>query len=359
MDKVCVICGVRPQLIRLSRIIPKLDASCKLTLVWTNQNFTPNLKDIFFQELGLRQPDVSFEARGSLANQIADMFPKIEDLFDNDRPDKVFILGDTNSDLCSIMAERMGIPVYHMEAGNRSYDRTIPEEVNRRLIDAISSYNLCYNPISRENLVVEGIPRKRIFMCGNPTAEVLNYYQGNIDSSDILGRLNLVAKNYFLVDFHRAELTNCEEKLLEVLHGLNKIAEEFNLPVVCSIHPRTQDKLKYLDFNKHEKVNFLEAMGFFDFVHLEKYANVSLTDSGLVSEETCILGTPCVIIRNTTERPEVVETGSAVISGIDAIKILECTKMMYDRERNWPLPVGYSDLNVSDKVVQYVLGAGQ
>lgn len=364
METVITIVGTRPEIIRTSRICPKLDKYCKHVIVHTNQNASKNLKDIFFEDLGLRQPDICFKTTDEtathtefgLGNQLSRMFPQIEKVFNEVKPDKVFILGDTNSALCAIMAERMGIPVYHMEAANRSFNREIPEEVNRRLIDSISSYNLFYTTTNRLTLLREGCDPKKIFQCGNPTFEVLKFYDQKIAQSTILSQLKLNPHQYFLVDIHRSENTNSPDRLLEIVKGINNIASEFKLPVVCSIHPRTKDKLKDLSFNLEENVRFLDAFGFFDFVKLEKYAKVGLTDSGLCSEEYNILKVPCVIVRNETERPEVVEAGGAIISGINANSILECTKKMSEIGWYWSMPEGYDDPCVSDKVVNFILG---
>ena len=374
---ICSILGTRPEIIRTSRILPKLDKHCNHIIVHTNQNWSPNLKDIFFSELRLRQPDICFKSsietathtEFGLGNQLANMFPQIEKIFKDVKPDKIFILGDTNSALCAIMAERMGIPVYHMESSNRSFNRAIPEEVNRRLIDSISTYNLFYTPTNRHTLLKEGCDPKKIFQCGNPTLEVMEYYKDDIESSDVLERLLLAPKggpgeggicHYCLADFHRTENVDSSERLAEIVRGLNLIAEQLHMQIICSIHPRTKSKLDALKYTLNDKIKFLDAMGFFDFQKLEQFAAAGLTDSGLCSEEYCLYHIPCVIVRNETERPEVVEAGGAIISGVNATKILESTQRMVSMEnRNWPIPSGYDDLNVSEKVVNYILGAKQ
>jgi len=300
--KLVTIVGTRPEIIRTSRILPKLDALCEHTIVHTNQNFTKNLKDIFFNELGLRQPDIVLHSSMNdgnthtsfgLGQQLADMFPQIEKVFNDVKPDKVFILGDTNSALCSIIAERMGIPVFHMESSNRSFNREIPEEVNRRLIDSISSYNLFYTNTNRHTLLKEGADPKKIFQCGNPTLEVLTHYKEKINQSRILHDLGLMphdwpgivdpALPYFLVDIHRSENVNNPDRLKSIFEGVNMIAEEFGNShfsnrVICSIHPKTKDMLTKIDYIKHDKVVFLDAFGFFDFVKLEQNARVGLSD---------------------------------------------------------------------------------
>lgn len=366
--KVISIVGTRPEIIRTSRILPKLDDRCEHIIVHTNQNFTTNLKDIFYDQLGLRQPDIvlksSMETGLShtsfgLASQLADMFPQIEKVFKDEKPDKVFILGDTNSALCTIIAERMGIPVYHMEASNRSYNPEIPEEVNRKLIDAIASYNLFYTPTNRHTLLMEGHNPKKIFQCGNPTWEVLSWYYSDIEMSDILSRLKLEPVRYFLVDIHRSENINNEQRLRSIFKGLNMVADKFNLPVVCSIHPSTKAKMDVLDIKLHDNIKILDAFGFFDFVKLEKNALVGLTDSGLCSEEYCIMQVPCVILRNETERPEVVEAGGAIIAGTNADAIFESTVVATKMKKSWPIPDGYEWNTVSEKVVNYILSKQQ
>jgi UDP-N-acetylglucosamine 2-epimerase (non-hydrolysing) len=373
--RVVTIIGTRPEIIRLSRIIPALDKVCENILVHTSQNFSSNLKDLFFEQLGLRKPDITLytsmndgntHTEFGLGQQLADMFPQIEKVFKDVKPDKVFILGDTNSALCAIIAERMGIAVFHCEAANRSGNHEIPEEVNRTLLDRICTYNLFYTDTNRHTLLREGADPKRIFQCGNPTLEVLTHYKKQIDESRILYDLGLMPNDggamvpYFLVDIHRSENVNRLERLYDILDSLNRIARCFNLPVICSIHPKTKDKIRGLKINMDERVKFLDAFGFFDFVKLEQNATVGLTDSGLCSEEYCIMHVPCVIVRNETERPEVVEAGGAIISGINAEAILESTKIMYALEnKSWTIPQGYSDLNVSEKVVNYILSKNQ
>ena len=293
-----------------------------------------------------------------LGRQLADMLPQIEDALLKVKPDKVFILGDTNSALCSIIAERMGIPVYHMEAANRSFNREIPEEINRMLIDRISSYNLFYTDTNRHTLLREGADPKKIFQCGNPTLEVLNYYKDNIDRSPILSKLQLKPYGYFLVDIHRTENVENTDRLRNILSALNLAAEHYMLPIICSVHPKTQTKMENTTLDFHKKIVFLDSFGFFDFVKLEKHAKVGLTDSGLCSEEYCLLNRPCVIVRNETERPEVIEEGGAIISGTDSEEIFRCIRIM-ERASWWGIPDGYDDFNVSDKVVNYILSKSQ
>ena len=360
MTKIITILGTRPEIIRLSRIIPKLDKVCNHILIFTGQNYDPKLSDIFFKDLGVRQPDYYLGMKGTLGQQLSILFPKIEEILKKEKPDKVFMLGDTNSSLCAIIVERMGIPLYHMEAGNRSFSKEIPEEIDRRLIDAISSYNLYYTQTAKECLLRDGCNSKKIFMSGNPVFEVLNYYKKRIKESSILKTLNLKSKEYFLVDIHRSELVDYEDRLLEVIEGLNKLGEYYNLPIICSIHPKTKDRLNKHVYKLNPNIKFLEPLGFFEFVKLEQNAKVGLTDSGMCSEEYCLLHVPCVILRSTTERPEVVEAGGATISGFKSDKILESVKRMVEiKNTNWNVPEGYNFKNVSDKVINFMLGEKQ
>jgi len=360
MQKVMTILGTRPEIIRLSLIIPLLDKHCNHIVVNTMQNYDYKLNDLFFKDLRLRKPDISFQTKsGSFGEQMSIMFGEIEKILIEHKPDSVLILGDTNSALCAIVVERMGIPVYHMEAGNRCFDRSVPEEVNRKIIDSISSYNLPYVRGSRENLLAEGIHKSRIFTCGNPIAEVLEDYRYKVKAreGDVLNTLNLTKDNYFLATFHRAETVDIPERLLQLIEGLKEVGSTYNLPVVCSVHPRTRARLEALKVDVGKDVLLLEPFGFFDFVRLEKNAKCVLTDSGTVSEEACILHIPCVIVRDVTERPELVRCGSAMLSGVSAKSIVLCTKMMVGR-RQWNPPAGYLQDGVSDNVVQFILGGG-
>ena len=352
MQKICTIIGTRPEIIRLSRIIPKLDKVCNHVLVHTGQNYDLKLNDIFFADLGLRNPDYHLNAKGSMGEQIAIIIREIEKVFIKERPDKVLVLGDTNSGLSAIVAERMGIPTYHMEAGNRCYDKEVPEEVNRNIIDHVATYNFPYTPRSRENLIKEGIDRTKIITSGNPIYEVLEYYSFNINLSSICVQLDLYDKNFFLASFHRAECVDKPENLNQILKGLELIEQKYKLPIIVSVHPRTRSKLtKILPKN----IQFLEPFGFFDFVRLEKHALCMISDSGTCCEEGTILKTPTVICRNSTERPETVEVGSAMLSGINAKNILKCTETMISSNK-WEMPTGYIDDNVSEKIIRYLIG---
>jgi len=355
--KIITVLGTRPEIIRLSRIIPKLDKVCNHVLVHTGQNYSPKLSGIFFKDLDIRQPDYYLGAKGSMAGQIAIILQEIEKIFIKEKPDKVLILGDTNSGLSAIIAERMGIPVYHMESGNRCYDLEVPEEINRRIIDHTSSYNFPYTPGSRRNLFKEGIDKKKIIISGNPIREVLSYYDKKIEESKILSKYNIKPQAYFLTTFHRAECVDNMERLEQIIFGLELISHSYKMPIIVSVHPRTKEKLKQWNiYPLYKNIIFCDPFSFFDFVKLEKNALCMISDSGTVCEEGTILKTPTVICRDSTERPETIEAGSAILSGINGKNILKCTELMTSSDTDWSMPEGYMDSNVSDKMIKYLIG---
>ncbi|GAB6929284.1 UDP-N-acetylglucosamine 2-epimerase (non-hydrolyzing) [Paenibacillus sp. JCM 10914] len=357
--KVMTILGTRPEIIRLSLIIPLLDQYAERhVLVHTGQNFTNSLSGVFFSELGLRHPDyVLQDKQATLGSQLAVMFSKMEEILDQEQPDTVLLLGDTNSALCAILAERMGYPVVHMEAGNRCFDLNVPEEKNRKVIDAVSSINMPYTSYSKNHLLREGVPSQRIVLTGNPIYEVMQHYDDKVDESTIMEKLSLAPQQYFLVTIHRAENVDRPEHLREILNGLNAVAETFGRRLICSLHPRTASRLGgVLDIALHPLVEMHEPFGFFDFVKLEKEALCAITDSGTVQEECCIMHVPTVTVRQTTERPETVDCGSNIVSGLDAASIHDAVKLMTQLSRDWKCPEGYLADNVSRTVVKYVLG---
>jgi UDP-N-acetylglucosamine 2-epimerase (non-hydrolysing) len=351
--KIMTICGTRPELIRLSRIISKLDKVCEHILVYTNQNYDPKLKDIFFEELGIRDPNYILFSKGSLGMQVSIMFPQLEDIITREKPDKALILGDTNSGLCAIICERMKVPVYHMEAGNRCFDRDVPEELNRHVIDSVSSYNLPYTKNSAQNLIKEGF--SNIYVTGNPIREVIQYNINRIDNSKILEYHSLTHKNYILATLHRSENVDNQETFLKILQAYNFIAQE-NCPVIVSVHPRTQSKLNGLKIYFNINVRFYEPFGFFDFVQLEQHARYILTDSGTVQEEACILHVPCIVTRKSTERMETIECGATDISGIETGNIIQASRQLSPLSVNWTPPKEYLDLDVSGKIIKILKG---
>jgi len=357
--RILTILGTRPEIIRLSLIIKKLDMFAdKHILVHTGQNFTRSLSGIFFEDLEIRKPDyILRESQQTFGEQLSTIFLGIEKIILQEKPEKVLVLGDTNSALSAVLAERMGIPVVHMEAGNRCFDLRVPEEKNRLVIDAISSLNLPYTPRSKENLLREGIPVHKIIVSGNPIYEVLEHYKENISQSSILTKLGLEKRNYFLVTVHRAENVDDPPHLHGIFKGLILVAKTFQKRVICSIHPRTRSKLtKEIESDAKDLLEFHEPFSFFDFVCLEKNAFCTLTDSGTVQEESCLFRVPTVTFRNSTERPETVECGSNIISGTTAENIVTCVKTMVQQSTDWKIPEGYADPDVSTKVIKLLLG---
>lgn len=357
--KVLTILGTRPEIIRLSLIIPLLDQYAERhVLVHTGQNFTAGLSGVFFKELGLRGPDYVLQNKqATLGTQLSVMFSRMEQILEQEQPDTVLLLGDTNSALCAVLAERLGYPVVHMEAGNRCFDLDVPEEKNRKVIDAVSSINMPYTEYSKQHLLREGVPSNRIVVTGNPIYEVMKHYEPRIQSSTVMEKLSLKPQDYFLVTAHRSENVDRPEHLREILNGLNMVAETFGRRLITSLHPRTASRLSSdQPFKLHPLIEFHEPFGFFDFVRLEKDALCAITDSGTVQEECCILHVPTVTVRRTTERPETVDCGSNIVSGMSAERIHGAVKLMTTLSRDWKCPEGYMAENVSRTVVKFVLG---
>jgi UDP-N-acetylglucosamine 2-epimerase (non-hydrolysing) len=355
--KVMTVLGTRPEIIRLSRLIPKLDAVCDHVLVHTGQNFDPSLSDVFFRDLGVRAPDHLLGVRAaSFGEQAGQILAGVEAAIRDDRPDRLLILGDTNSGLSAVVAKRMGVPVFHMEAGNRCFDDRVPEEVNRRIIDHSSDVLLPYTERSRANLLREGISSQRVIVTGNPIFEVLRHYERCIDASDVHNRLGLDPGAYFLVTAHRAENVDVADRLRQLAEALRRVGNEHGLPIVISMHPRTRSRLEA--FGMTELVaglRVLPPLGLFDFVRLERDATCVLTDSGTVQEECCILRVANVTTRDVTERPETVECGSNIIAGVDPDRIASAVRAAISRERNWTVPPEYLAPAVSDTVLNVLL----
>jgi UDP-N-acetylglucosamine 2-epimerase (non-hydrolysing) len=355
--KVLTILGTRPEIIRLSQVIKQLDRFCEHILVHTGQNYDPNLSEIFFEELGVRQPDHYMGVRAdSFSDQAGQIIANAGRIFSEVQPDRLLILGDTNSGLSAIVAARMGIPVYHMEAGNRCYDNRVPEEINRRIIDHSSDILMPYTHHSKENLLREGIERQRIYVTGNPIFEVLGAYKKQIDASDILGQLGLSKSAYFLVTMHRAENVDDPQRLANLLKGLASIGEKYKQPVIVSTHPRTVHKIEQFDIEVSSKyLRMMDPFGFFDFVALEQHARLVITDSGTVQEESSILHVPNVTIRDVTERPETIETGSNMLTGAMPEELLRAVEIVAETNCDWPVPIEYTEKNVSNTVVKILL----
>ncbi|MBN1430718.1 MAG: UDP-N-acetylglucosamine 2-epimerase (non-hydrolyzing) [Anaerolineae bacterium] len=356
--KVMTLFGTRPEIIRLSRVIEHLDRFCEQILVHTGQNYDPNLSDIFFRELGLRQPDIHMGIRAdSFAGQIGAIMAQSGALLIEHRPDRLLILGDTNSGLAAVIAARMGIPVFHMEAGNRCYDDRVPEEINRRVIDHSSTILMPYTQRSKENLVREGIEGRRVYVTGNPIREVITHYASNIQASDIHSRLGIEPGKFILVTMHRAENVDVEPRLKNLTEALIQVQRKYGYPVICSLHPRTKDKMQQYGVGvEGDQVRFVTPLGFFDFVALEQTAFCALSDSGTVQEECCIFKVPNVTIRDVTERPETIECGSNMLSGCEPDVVLRCLETVLAHKPDWTPPQEYLETDVSSKVARIVLG---
>lgn len=355
--KVVTVFGTRPEIIRLSAVIRTLDRFCTHRLVHTGQNYDPQLSDVFFQELGVRAPDVHLGvgAASGFAAQAAAILEKTGQVIQSEQPDRLLVLGDTNSGLAAIVAARAGVPVFHMEAGNRCYDNRVPEEVNRRIIDHCSTILMPYTERSKENLVREGIERERIFVTGNPIYEVLEHYRAQIDGSSALAQHDVKPGEYFLATLHRAENVDVERRLRRLLGSLVAAGTRYQVPVLVSVHPRTADRMRHFQVDLPGLV-LLRPLGFFDFVHLEKQAKAVLSDSGTVQEECSIFGVPNVTLRDVTERPETIECGSNVLSGSDPDDVARALDLALGTGSGWTPPREYVADAVSRTVAKIVLG---
>jgi UDP-N-acetylglucosamine 2-epimerase (non-hydrolysing) len=356
--KIMTIFGTRPEIIRLSLVVKILDQHSEQITVHTGQNFQESLSDIFIKDLEVRTPDEHFGIKSkSFAEQIGQILVKTDEVIEKHKPERILILGDTNSALSAIIAARRGIPVFHMEAGNRCYDDRVPEEVNRRIIDHSSTYLMPYTERSKDNLVREGIERERIYVTGNPIKEVLDTFGNQIDNSDALKKYEVQPFEYFLVTIHRAENVDIEERLVKIFKGFENVVEKFGKKMLVSVHPRTAEKLvKYSLKPESDKIKLLRPLGFFDFVKLEKNALAVLTDSGTVQEECAIFGVPNITVRDVTERPETLECGSNIISGAETDAILRATQIAISQPANWIAPKDYLVENVAQTVSKIVLG---
>lgn len=350
--------GTRPEIIRLSLVLKLLDQHAEHITVHTGQNHDESLSDVFIRDLEIRTPDVNLGIKTSVfGEQAGQIIYEVSELLQKHKPDRVLILGDTNSGLSAIPAARMRIPVFHMEAGNRCYDDRVPEEINRRIIDHSSTVLMPYTQRAKENLVREGIDRDRIFVTGNPIKEVLNTFENQVEASAVRHTLGVNPFDYFLVTLHRAENVDIPERLDSIFAGLDAVASKFTKKILVSVHPRTAQKLETFGIKPDsENVRLLDAMGFFDFVNLEKNSLAVLTDSGTVQEECCIFGIPNVTLRDVTERPETVECGSNILAGADPENIVNAVELAIGQPAAWTPPPEYMAGNVAQTVSKIVLG---
>jgi len=356
--KIMTIFGTRPEIIRLSLVMKVLDQHCEHVTVHTGQNYDESLSDIFIRDLKIRTPDVHLGIKSkTFGGQIGQILTKIDEVLEAENPDRVLILGDTNSALSAIPAARRQIPVYHMEAGNRCYDDRVPEEINRRIIDHSSTILLPYTERSKENLVREGFERERIFVTGNPIKEVLDNFEADIEASDAMKAVTVKSFEYFLVTLHRSENVDIPDRLRLIFEGLEKVEAEFRNPILVSVHPRTAEKIEQSGIKPRSRnIRLVNALGFFDFVKLEKNSLAVLTDSGTVQEECSILHIPNITLRDVTERPETIECGSNILSGAEPNSIINAVKLAIAQPAAWTPPREYLAENVSQTVSKILLG---
>lgn len=362
--KVMTILGTRPEIIRLSRVMDRLDQFTNHVIVHTGQNYDYELNEVFFEDLNVRKPDYFLGiGGGSLGEALGGILIETEKVLLKEKPDAVLVLGDTNSAISAIMARRLKIPVYHMEAGNRSFDRNVPEETNRKIVDHIADFNLVYTEHARRHLLSEGLSHRRINLTGSPMREVLEHYREKIECSDVLARLKLEARKYFIVSLHREENVDNQERLTALLETLNALAEIYGFPVIVSTHPRTRKRLEALNIDIHEKVEYMKPFGFHDYNNLQMNAFCAVSDSGTIAEESSILGFPAITPRDAIERPEGLDVGCIIMTGLDRDTMLAgieaSTTLFAEREeqgRDHPVPVDYCVTNTSERVVSLILG---
>ena len=358
--RVMTIVGTRPEIIRLSRVIEKLDAHCDHTLVHTGQNYDHELNEVFFQELGLRRPDHFMEAAGtSAAETIGRVIIAADQAIERFQPEALLLLGDTNSGLSAIAAKRRKVPIFHMEAGNRCFDFRVPEEINRRIVDHTSDINLTYSQIARDYLLREGLPPDQVICTGSPMREVIEHYRERIAGSDVLVRLGLTASQYFVVSTHREENVDAPQRLQKVIDLLNGLAEQYQLPLVVSTHPRTRKRIDALGASVSPLVQFHKPFGFLDYVHLQTQARAVLSDSGTITEESSILNFPALNLREVHERPEGFEEAAVMMVGLSLPRVLQALSVLQSQprgsERLLQLVNDYAPDNVSDKVLRIIL----
>ena len=359
MFKIITIVGTRPEIIRLSKIIPLLDKFCKHKLVHTGQNYDYELNQIFFDQLEIRKPDIFLEAAGATpAETIGMIISKVDKIFIDYKPDAVLILGDTNSSLAAISAKRNKIPIFHMEAGNRCYDQRVPEEINRRVIDHIADINLAYSSIARDCLLKEGLPIDQIVKIGSPMKEVLQHYMPKILSSKILEKFGLKKQKYFVFSSHREENLDSDDRFIKLIKVINELGEEYGLPIILSTHPRTQKRIDEKNISFNSKVKLVKPLGFIDYIQLQINANVVFSDSGTITEESSILNFPALNIRETHERHEGTEEASVMMVELDINKIKNAIEILKtqskNKERILNIVNDYNLNNVSEKVLRII-----
>lgn len=358
--KVMSIFGTRPEIIRLSRLFAKLDQFVDHVMVHTGQSFDYEMNQVFFDDLRVRKPDYFLDVKAdSLGGQIANVILRSEEVFIKEKPDALVLLGDTNSALSTIVAKRMKIPIFHLEAGNRSFDENVPEEINRRIVDHISDLNYPYSENARLNLLREGIHPGKMNMTGSPLAEILHHYKKPISQSKALTSMKLAKQKYFLVSAHREENVDSPKNLATLMDILNGVAETYKMPIIVSTHPRTKKRLEERKYKTHRLVKFSKPFGFFDYIFLQKNALCVISDSGTIMEESSILQFPAVQVRNSSERPEAYDEGIAILTGLDreiVLKSVEIVTTQFKEGLKFNTPRAYRDTNFSSKVLRHIVG---
>lgn len=357
--KVMSVVGTRPEIIRLSRVLAKLDKHCEHMLVHTGQNYDYELNQVFFNDLGVRKPDYFLNAAGkNAAVTIGQVIIKVDEILEEVAPSAILVLGDTNSCISVIPAKRRKIPIFHMEAGNRCFDQRVPEEINRKIVDHTADINLTYSTIARDYLIAEGLPADRVIKTGSPMFEVLNHYMPQIDSSDVLVRLGLDKGLFFVVSAHREENVDSPKQLLKLAETLNTVAEQYNLPVIVSTHPRTRNRIEAQGLEFHPNIRLVKPLGFHDYNHLQKNSKAVLSDSGTINEESSIMNFPALNLREAHERPEGMEEASVMMVGVGVERVMQGLAILQSQltgdERLLREVYDYSMPNVSDKVVRIV-----
>lgn len=358
--KVMTVVGTRPEIIRLSRVLARLDEMCEHVLVHTGQNYDYELSQVFFDDLGIRKPDFFLEAAGtstSAANTIGNIINAMDPLLGEIKPDAMLILGDTNSCLSVIPAKRRKIPIFHMEAGNRCFDQRVPEEINRRIVDHTADVNLTYSTIAREYLLREGLPPDLVIKTGSPMAEVLDHYKNQIDASNILSSMALSKNQYFVVSAHREENIDSPQSFNKLIGILNAVAEDYDLPVIVSCHPRTKKNIDLHEVQFHSKVRIMKPLGFHDYVKLQINAKAVLSDSGTITEESSILGFSALNLREAHERPEGMEEAAVIMVGLELERVRQGLALLESEAKIDSVTrqvADYDVLNVSKKVVRLI-----
>jgi UDP-N-acetylglucosamine 2-epimerase (non-hydrolysing) len=353
--RVTTILGTRPELIRLSCIIEELDKRFEHRLVHTGQNFDDKLSKVFFDELSIRPPDVSFDFKnGTLGKFLSIAFMGVEEELEKNPTDAIVLLGDTNSALAGIIGKRKGIPIYHLEAGNRSFDSNVPEETNRKIIDHFADFNMAYTEHARRNLLQEGLHPRNTIVIGSPMLEVIERHRRRIEESEILKQLNLLSGNYFLLSAHRQENIDKPDRIKLLATSLNSVVEKYKIPIIVSTHPRLRDRLQELHLELNSDIKFYEPFGFFDYCKLQKESRVVLSDSGSVSEESAILGFPAITVRDSMERPEALEAGVISMSGLTPEGLIQAILQAENTTRSPGFPMDYFIPNTSQRVVNFI-----